>query len=181
MRYKLLAIALMSGISSLANAQYNPVKGDVINTEIESTFANLLDGSDKNPVPMILKVNSIRFMGYDTDYQFKTYKCKLIAQASLPSSDEFDVRNKKAYLRIDSLVCHKKMKNRDKYVITEDLKGWGLKDKVIGVSLNKNNGLDVGDKIEFFVNKEGNTTIIYRKKGSDLDLEAQAQADKIKQ
>lgn len=181
MKNKLISMTVISMLSTFAHAQYTPVKGDIINTEVESTFSNLLDGSDKHPVPVILKVNSVKFMGYNSDYVFKTYSCKLIASASMPSNEDFEVRNKKVFLLLDSLVCHKKMKNKDKYVVTDVMHGWGMKNNIIGITMNKDNGLDIGDKIQFFVNKEGVTTLIYRKFGSNLDNEAQSQAEKLKE
>ena len=161
-----ILLALSQGVF----AHYTPVRGDVINAEVESTFSNILDDdSIKAPIPVIFKVNGVTFMGLDIPYVFKYYHCKLVAMASMPTSSEYEVRNPKVYLRLDNLICQRKMTKRDKYVVNNAMEGWGFKNKIIGVQLNKEGGLDVGDKIDFFVNKEGITTIYYRKHTREWD------------
>lgn len=173
---------LLGIVTSTSYAQYTPVKGDIIRTEVETTFDNLLEDSVRNPVPLILKVNAIRFMGHKTDYKFKSYECKTVAAAGLPKVEgDYEVRTPKAYLRLDSLICHKQVRNKDKYVINDQLKGWGLQNQVIGVMLNDSKGLNVGDKIDFFVSDKGVTTVYYRALGTDMDEEIKQKIDTSKE
>lgn len=177
--YKKIIAGLIGCISLSVHAQYTPLKGDVIRTEVESTFENLMEDAS-NPVPLILKVTSVRFMGYKSDYKFKSYECKTVAVASMPKMNgDFEVRTPRVLLRLDSLICHKSSKNKDKYVVTDNMKGWGLQNQVIGVMLNDNRGLTVGDKIDFFVNDKGVTTVYYRPISTEMDEEVTKQVNKI--